>query len=268
MMRTRFMEKLKTVAVIAASVCLLLSLLSSGVSALNEDNYKVVIEKISVGAPVAGSDGRSYLPVEVHFSASEDIGDENAVYFLEGYIKAKLKDGKTSAEGVSGLGMTLMRIKPDAAEGMNNVYTWDWQAPKGTGVLKYNIPLGKEGEEQKVEKNAATGQEEVNYLAPGDTISFSVETVLKTPEGQTVMSDPFQLTVEEIGKYPLVITSQASSGDKTSSSSSSSDKTASSLVPDDDEEDGDGCKSFAGAGIALAVALGSAALLKKRKHFD
>ena len=183
-------------------------------SAFNPDNYKAQIKSISVGAPITGLDGNKYLPVDVHFTANDDLGDSNAVIFLEGYLKGALAQGG-DFEGISGLGMTLMGpLKPDALEGMgSNAYSWQWSEGYGEGVLKYNIPLKGENDTQSVEQSQATGQQEVNCLNEGDTVSFSIETVMNTdnippevlPEGGSLFSDERTITIEDISKYPKTV---------------------------------------------------------------
>ena len=183
-------------------------------SAFNPDNYKAQIKSISVGAPITGLDGNKYLPVDVHFTANEDLGDSNAVFFLEGYLKGALAQGG-DFEGISGLGMTLMGpLKPDALEGMgSNAYSWQWSEGYGEGVLKYNIPLKGENDTQTIEQSGATGLQEVNCLNEGDTVSFSIETVMNTdnfppealPEGGSLFSDERTITIEDISKYPKTV---------------------------------------------------------------
>ncbi len=183
-------------------------------SAFNPDNYKAQIKSISVGAPITGLDGNKYLPVDVHFTANEDLGDSNAVFFLEGYLKGALAQGG-DFEGISGLGMTLMGpLKPDALEGMgSNAYSWQWSEGYGEGVLKYNIPLKGENDTQTIEQSGATGLQEVNCLNEGDTVSFSIETVMNTdnfppevlPEGGSLFSDERTITIEDVSKYPKTV---------------------------------------------------------------
>lgn len=180
-------------------------------SAFNPDNYKAQIKSISVGAPITGLDGNKYLPVDVHFTANDDLGDSNAVFFLEGYLKGALAQGG-DFEGISGLGMTLMGpLKPDALEGMgSNAYSWQWSEGYGEGVLKYNIPLKGENDTQSVEQSQATGQQEVNVLQPGDKVNFQIETVMNStvippeslPAGGSVFSNEAEITIEELSKYP------------------------------------------------------------------
>ena len=183
-------------------------------SAFNPDNYKAQIKSISVGAPITGLDGKKYLPVDVHFTANDDLGDSNAVFFLEGYLKGALAQGG-DFEGISGLGMTLMGpLKPDALEGMgSNAYSWQWSEGYGEGVLKYNIPLKGENDTQTIEQSGATGLQEVNCLNEGDTVSFSIETVMNKdnfppevlPEGGSLFSDERTITIEDISKYPKTV---------------------------------------------------------------
>ena len=183
-------------------------------SAFNPDNYKAQIKSISVGAPITGLDGNKYLPVDVHFTANDNLGDSNAVFFLEGYLKGTLAQGG-DFEGISGLGMTLMGpLKPDALEGMgSNAYSWQWSEGYGEGVLKYNIPLKGENDTQTIEQSGATGLQEVNCLNEGDTVSFSIETVMNTdnfppevlPEGGSLFSDERTITIEDISKYPKTV---------------------------------------------------------------
>ena len=183
-------------------------------SAFDAENYRPEITEISVGAPVIGVDGGKYLPVSVFFTANEDIGDQNAVYFLEGYLKGILAGGK-KFEGVAGLGMTLMGpLKPDALEGMDNAFSWEWSDGAGKGAVKYNVPLLADGETQTVEQSAATGQLEVNGLKPGDKLTLQIETVMNTssipedalPDGGSLFSNEATLTIEEDSAYPKTIT--------------------------------------------------------------
>ena len=57
------------------------------------DNFKAQIKKVSIGEPITGSDGKKYLPVDVHFFAAENLSDSDLVYFLEGYMRAQLMGG-------------------------------------------------------------------------------------------------------------------------------------------------------------------------------
>ena len=178
-------------------------------SAFNPDNYKAQIKSISVGAPITGLDGKKYLPVDVHFTANEDLGDKNAVAFLEGYLKGALAAGG-DFKGISGLGMTLMGpLKPDALEGAgSNAFSWLWSDGYGEGTLKYNIPLKDENDTQTVELSQATGQDEVNVLQPGDKVTFSIETVMDSSIPSDILpagglfSNEAEITIEELAKYP------------------------------------------------------------------
>ena len=183
-------------------------------SAFDAENYRPEITEISVGAPVTGADGGKYLPVSVYFTANEDIGDQNAVYFLEGYLKGTLAGGKRF-EGVAGLGMTLMGpLKPDALEDMDNAFSWEWSDGAGKGVVKYNVPLLSDGATQTVEQSAATGQLEVNGLLPGDKLTLQIETVMNAssipedalPDGGSLFSNEATFTIEEDSAYPKTIT--------------------------------------------------------------
>ena len=175
------------------------------------DSFKANITKVSIGAPITGVDGRKYLPVTATFTANENIGNSDLVHFLEGIVKAVLANGAT-AEGVTGLGLTLMGpLKPDVPLD-NNMYSWEWKSDggggTGTGTLKYNIPLLDSGETQSVETSQATGQEEVNGLKEGDKVTLQVETVIaNVPEEMSlVRGDEFTFTVENASKYPKEIT--------------------------------------------------------------
>ena len=170
------------------------------------DDHKVKIESIRIGAPITGVDGKKYLPVTVTFSAKGDIGDGNAIDFLEGYLRTKLKDGR-EAEGINGVGNTLAgpipqsdfeRLKPDAS---NNCYSWEYNgsAGEGKGTLKYNIPILESSETQTVETSSTTGQVEVNGLKTGDGVTLTVETVFKTEvASEPVTSNEAKFTIEEV----------------------------------------------------------------------
>ena len=206
---------LSKAAAVFVTICMLFTLTPLNAFAFSADNYKAQIEKVSVGAPITSVDGGQYLPVTVYFSAAEDLGDSNAVYFLEGYLKATLGDG-TTTEGIAGLGMTLMGpLKPDALAAVgSNAFSWEWSEGKGTGVLKYNIPLLNDGETQSAEKSPATGQVEVNGLKADDKVAFQIETVMNSsnfppevlPEGGSLMSDEFVIPIEDSSNYPKTIT--------------------------------------------------------------
>lgn len=197
----------RTLALLMVLV-LCLGLLPSTALAFNADNYKANITKISVGAPITGTDGKKYLPVDVHFTANEDLGNTNAVYFLEGYLKATLANG-TTAQGVSGLGMTLIQTDPPGLKPENsNQYGWSWNDGTGMGILRYNVPLLESNDTQSVETSQATGQEEVNGLKVGDKVGLSVETILKgVPDTiPNPISDEFTFTIEDASNYPKEIT--------------------------------------------------------------
>ena len=230
----------KTVLAILLSLCLCIGMIPAGVLSataavvdesnsvgFSPNNFKAQIKKVSIGAPITGSDGKKYLPVDVHFFAAENLSDEQVVWFLEGYMKAQLKDGGL-AESIRGLGMTLIGpVKPDVPL-ESNMWNWDWtpyDTGGGQGVIKYNVPLLEESETQSVEQSQATGMTEVNGVKVGDEITLQNETVVNTnnipeqivqelfPDGPSVFSDPVTFTVEEASKYPKEIT--ISTDDKT-----------------------------------------------------
>ena len=191
------------------------------------DNFKAQIKKVSIGAPITGTDGKKYLPVDVHFFAAENLSDSDMVYFLEGYLKAQLKGGGL-AESIRGLGLTLMGPLKTDVPLESNMWNWDWtpyETGGGQGVIKYNVPLLEESETQSVEQSQATGMTEVNGVKVGDEITLQNETVVNTnnipeqivqelfPDGPSVFSDPVTFTVEEASKYPKEIT--ISTDDKT-----------------------------------------------------
>ena len=154
------------------------------------DNFKAQIKKVSIGAPITGTDGKKYLPVDVHFFAAENLSDSDMVYFLEGYLKAQLKGGGL-AESIRGLGMTLMGPLKTDVPLESNMWNWDWtpyETGGGQGVIKYNVPLLEESETQSVEQSQATGMTEVNGVKVGDEITLQNETVVNTnniPEQRT-----------------------------------------------------------------------------------
>lgn len=191
------------------------------------DNFKAQIKKVSIGAPITGTDGKKYLPVDVHFFAAENLSDSDMVHFLEGYLKAQLKGGGL-AESIRGLGMTLIGPLKTDVPLESNMWNWDWtpyETGGGQGVIKYNVPLLEESETQSVEQSQATGMTEVNGVKVGDEITLQNETVVNTnnipeqivqelfPDGPSVFSDPVTFTVEEASKYPKEIT--ISTDDKT-----------------------------------------------------
>ena len=223
----------KAAIVILLSLCLCIGMIPAGVLSataavvdesdsvgFSPDNFKAQIKKVSIGAPITGSDGKKYLPVDVHFFAAENLSDEQVVWFLEGYLKAQLKGGGL-AESIRGLGMTLIGpVKPDVPL-ESNMWNWDWtpyETGGGQGVIKYNVPLLDESETQSVEQSQATGMTEVNGVKIGDEITIQTETVVNTngfpedivqelfPDGPSVFSDPVTVTVEDPGNYPKEIT--------------------------------------------------------------
>ena len=138
------------------------------------DNFKAQIKKVSIGAPITGTDGKKYLPVDVHFFSAENLSDSYMVYFLEGYLKAQLKGGGL-AESIRGLGMTLMGPLKTDVPLESNMWNWDWtpyETGGGQGVIKYNVPLLEESETQSVEQSQATGMTEVNGVKVGDEITL------------------------------------------------------------------------------------------------
>ena len=230
----------KTVLAILLSLCLCIGMmplgaLSAAAADVDEsnsvgfspDNFKAQIKKVSIGAPITGTDGKKYLPVDVHFFSAENLSDSDMVYFLEGYLKAQLKGGGL-AESIRGLGMTLIGPLKTDVPLESNMWNWDWtpyETGGGQGVIKYNVPLLEESETQSVERSQATGMTEVNGVKVGDEITLQNETVVNTnniseqivqelfPDGPSVFSDPVTFTVEEASKYPKEIT--ISTDDKT-----------------------------------------------------
>lgn len=213
------MKNARKLTAVALAIMLCLSMLSIGMlsaSAFSQDNFKAQIKEISVGAPVTSVQGGKYLPVDIHFTAAEDISNEEMAHFIEGYLRVKLKDG-TLAEGINGLGMTLIGpVKPDV-DLDNNMWSWNWKGATqggGEGVIKFNLPLLDEGDTQAVEKSGATGQEEVNGLKVGDEVTVQVSTVVNTdqlpgevvqevfPDGPEVLSDKASFTIENLLNYP------------------------------------------------------------------
>ncbi len=202
---------------ILLSLALLLGLLPGmGLTALafNVDNYKAQIEQLSIGELIVDESGAFYLPMHVYFSAAEDLSDANAVYFLEGYLKATLANG-TTTEGIAGLGMTLMPTGPDDFEAAgSNAFRFSYSEGEGTGIVKYKLPLLGDGDTQTVEKSTATGQVEVNGLKKNDKVTLQIETVLNSgtipadmlPPAGSVKSDEFTFTVEDRSKYPKTVT--------------------------------------------------------------
>ncbi len=207
------MKKTTKIISVLMAVLMLFSIIpvaSFPVLAFNPENYKAQIKEIHIGKPITGIDGKKYLPVDVHFTATEDLGDSNAVYFLEGYVKATLADG-TQAESVRGLGMTLMQATGTPTD--SNSYSWSWSEGSGEGVLKYNVPLLENGETQAVETNGGTGLTEVNGLNVGDKAAIQIETVMNSstipseilPPSGSLFSDEVTITIEDESKYPKTI---------------------------------------------------------------
>ena len=168
------MNKKKTLIAVLLAMVLCIALLPMTVLAFNAEGYRAKITSVSAGAPITGLDGKKYIPVTVVFSADEDLGDKNAVEFLEGYLRATLTDGRKT-EGIAGVGMTLMPVSGDPE---NNQYNWQWKEGEGKGILKYNVPYLENGETQTVETSQATGQIEVNGVKDGDKITLQIETVM------------------------------------------------------------------------------------------
>ena len=217
------MKITKKLAAVILSLCMVLSLIpivALQASAFSQENFKAEIKEIHIGAPITGLDGKRYYPVDVHFTAKENLSDSEMVHFLEGHIKAILKDGKT-AESVKGLGMTLMGpLKPDVPLENSNMWTWNWKDTAeggGEGVIKYNVPILEEGEEQTVEKNDGTGLTEVNGVKEGDKLVFQNETVVNTtqfppsvvdevfPDGPSVFSMERVLEIVPEKYYPNIV---------------------------------------------------------------
>ena len=124
----------KRLSAILLSLCLCISMIPLGaVTAssakidneqavgFNPENYKGKITKISVKEPYT-KDGKTYLPMHIHFHANDDISDSHAVYFVEGYNNVYLMNGM-KAESLPGIGMTLMGpMKPDVSLEWNNQF--------------------------------------------------------------------------------------------------------------------------------------------------
>lgn len=227
------MKITKKLAAVILSLCMVLSLIpivALQASAFSQENFKAEIKEIHIGAPITGLDGKRYYPVDVHFTAKENLSDSDMVHFLEGHIKAILKNG-TTAESVKGLGMTLMGpLKPDVPLENSNMWTWNWKGTGedgGEGVIKYNVPILEEGEEQTVEKNEGTGLTEVNGVKEGDKLAFQNETVVNTtqfppsvveevfPDGPSVFSKERTVTIPPEKLLPYTVAYDTADEDET-----------------------------------------------------
>ena len=197
-MRTKKHRFGKRLTALITVMCMIFTMLPINALAFNPDWYKTHIQSITIGKPATDTNGRKYLPVTVVFTADEDINDSNVVYFLEGYLKAKLANGKT-AEGISGNGMTLVPVEPDDFDDAGiNSYSWKWSQGGGKGAVKYKLPVLGASDTQTIEKSPYTGQKEVNGLKVGDEVTLSIETVFNKqniPEEITkdLMSDEFEI---------------------------------------------------------------------------
>ncbi len=224
---------MKKLLAISLSVLMLLSIIPLGAitaSAFSKDNFKAEIKEIHIGAPITGLDGKRYYPVDVHFTANENLSDSDMVNFLEGYVRAILKN-ETTAESVKGLGMTLMGpLKPDVPLENSNMWTWNWKDTAeggGEGVIKYNVPILEEGETQAVEKNEGTGLTEVNGVKEGDKLTFQIETDVNTsqlppdvvdevfPDGPRVFSEEKTVTIPPEKILPYIVAYDTANEDET-----------------------------------------------------
>lgn len=210
----------KRILALAIVLVMCLSLLPVSAMAFSPDIiFKVVPREIHISPPVPGIDGRRVLPVQIHFSAEENLASPENVHFLEAYLSTSLQDGRSS-ESIRGLGMTLMGpLKPDVPLD-SNMWSWSWNTHiyRGDGVMAFNVPLLEKDESQTVEQSPATGMTEVNGLKVGDQVTIRVETVVNTdsfppavveelfPDGPYVKSDPITITIEDESKYPKIIT--------------------------------------------------------------
>ena len=218
----------KRLLAILLSLCLCITMIPLGmVTALsaevddeqtvgfNPENYRGNITKISVKEPYT-KDGKTYLPMHIHFHANDDISDSHAVYFVEGYNNVYLMDGM-KAESLPGLGMTLMGpMKPDVPLEWNNQFIWTWNGWEqgGEGEVRYDVPLLESTDTQEITESQATGLTEVSGVKPGDTVGFTLETVMNTdgipenliadifPNGTTLKSNEAKITIEDKSKYP------------------------------------------------------------------
>ncbi|MBR4622679.1 MAG: hypothetical protein IKO44_04770 [Ruminococcus sp.] len=209
-MRTKKHRFGKRLTALITVMCMIFTMLPINALAFNPDWYKTHIQSITIGKPATDTNGRKYLPVTVVFTADEDINDSNVVYFLEGYLKAKLANGKT-AEGISGNGMTLVPVEPDDFDDAGiNSYSWKWSQGGGKGAVKYKLPVLGASDTQTIEKSPYTGQKEVNGLKVGDEVTLSIETVFNKqniPEEITkdLMSDEFKIVIEDLSTYPKTV---------------------------------------------------------------
>ena len=221
----------KRLLAILLSLCLCITMIPLGmVTALsaevddkqtvgfNPENYRGNITKISVKEPYT-KDGKTYLPMHIHFHANDDISDSHAVYFVEGYNNVYLMDGM-KAESLPVLGMTLMGpMKPDVPLEWNNQFicTWNGWEQGGEGEVRYDVPLLESTDTQEITESQATGLTEVNGVKPGDQVGFTLETVMNTdgipenliadifPNGTTLKSNEAKITIEDKSKYPKEI---------------------------------------------------------------
>ena len=209
----------KRILALAIVLVMCLSLLSVSAMAFSPDNFKPKVRKAEFKVPLKIADGSRALPLKLHFNASENLSDPEAVHFVEGTLQATLQDGR-KAESIRRLGMTLVGpVKPDVPLD-SNMWSWSWSSTdfSGTGIAYFEIPLLEDGETQTVEQSPATGMTEVNGLKVGDQVTVQLETVVNTdsfppavveelfPDGPYVKSDPITFTIEDESKYPKIIT--------------------------------------------------------------
>ena len=73
----------KRILAVFLAVFMVFTVLPTAVFAFDVNNYKASITKVSVGTPTRDiNTGKRYLPVTVTFTATENLGDKNAVMFL------------------------------------------------------------------------------------------------------------------------------------------------------------------------------------------